>query len=170
MEKLLFTNKAWFLRYLMARRLILGFVFFSIFLVIKPEIISDSLGNIVQISSISLLLVLLIFDYIQVPMLFELYQRQGGIKIGLYIPDTRYAIYFYRHKMKYYDVEIRDKISIKIFFYFISIFNRGELEIEKESGQIMNFPKLDLSWATQKELDLIQNIFNEHNKNTDNKR
>lgn len=162
--KYVINNKLWFNNYLQFRRSILLIIFFAILCFIKPDLVPEDFAQWVQIIAISLLLTLLIFDYLQKPSFFELQQIENGLRIGLYIPDTRYFIYFSAYKIRYFDINSQERVLLKIISNHSSFLREGMIEVVNKNGGIILFQPINLTWANQEQLTLILKIIEEHNK------
>ena len=137
-------------------------MFLSILVMLKPEIISPNFKGIIE--SISILITLLLFNFFQKPSLFEVFQSEKELKIGLYIPDTRYAINFTNSKIQYFSIRANDKILFKLKSHFISLLDEGFIEVRKENGEIIHFQPIAFSWASKNDLEIFNRIIDKHNK------
>ncbi len=156
------NNNKWFNAYLIVRRVILLILLFSIILFVKPNLIELNIASWVQIVVISLLIILLIFDYFQKPLFFELRQTETGLRIGLYFPDTRYLIKFSPTKINYFDVYTGDSILLKVKSSYFNLLKEGNIEIKKKNGEIVRFRPINLGWANQETLTSILRIIAAH--------
>ncbi len=141
---------------------------FSIFAILKPEIISPDFKRAVQSILIPLLITLLLFNYVQKPVLFEVLQDGNGMTIGLYKPDLRYAI-LKKNKLRYFYIKPKDKVIFEFSHHFIPLLNKGFITVIKENGEITRFQPINFAWASKKDLEIFNRAIDKHNKTLPNK-
>ncbi len=164
MEKIIITNATWFRNYLIVRRIVLVIVGFAILLMIQPELVSDGIRNIVQVASISFLVALLIFEFVQRPTLFELRRKGEKLRMGLYFPDSRYFINFCKSKIKYFDIHKNDAALFKANFCALNLLHSAEVVIAKRKKGIIRFKNINLSWASKAQINKIKQIIKKHSR------
>ena len=89
--EIVISNQRWFSTYLIIRNSVLlltGIWLVSQLLISDQPLLLQYLSPV----AISLLLVLLLFDFIQKPSLFEVIRKKDDLEIRLFHPDTRYFI------------------------------------------------------------------------------
>jgi len=132
--------------------------------VVKSEIIESILIKIIQILSIPLIVTLLLFDWIQRPVYFELKKIGERIRIGIYIPDTRYLVAFRKNKIKFLDINQSEKIIFDINYYKLSLKNTFVIKIQKQDGGLISSRPINFSWAKKGDIEKMKELFENHNK------
>ena len=164
MENYIISNSKWFKLHLLIRIIIILITNIVFMVVVKSEIIESILIKIIQILSIPLIVTLLLFDWIQRPVYFELKKIGERIRIGIYIPDTRYLVAFRKNKIKFLDINQSEKIIFDINYYKLSLKNTFVVKIQKQDGGLISTRPINFSWAKKGDIEKMKELFENHNK------
>ncbi len=146
--QVILSNRRWLRVYLIIRNSILVLTFAWLLITFTLPEFAASLG---LFSSVvwSLLLVLILFDMLQKPGLFEVLRAGEGLLIKLYNPDTRYFFWLDEKRVRSINLEQDDQLQVYGQFEGLPWKKRIHLVIEKPSGQKFISDKLDISWASR---------------------
>ena len=122
-----------------------------------------AITKIFQAVSLSLLLVLLIFDYVQKPTFFELFRDKNNLIMKLFIPDTRYYLFFLEKRVKTLTIHEKERIELTHEDAPLKKSRLGFL-IKKQDGTVLETEKLGFSWASAGQMQILNLMISEHNK------
>lgn len=111
--------------------------------------------------ALSLLLMLMLFDLLQKPGLFEVLRKGEGLQIKLYNPDTRYFFWLDEKRVRSFELEHGDQLQLYGQYEGLPWKKRIHLVIEKPSGQKYISDKLDISWASKLQLKKLIDLTKE---------
>ena len=145
------SNRRWFRVYLIIRSsvLLLTGLWFATKLISPGDSFYLQLLNGV---AIPFLMVVLLFDAVQQPGLFEVLRNQEQIAIRLFQPDTRYFIWHRESLVRTFDLQPGDEIELFGEYQTLPWNRKIQLVIRKKGGQQFVSNKIDVSWAQQSEL------------------
>lgn len=150
MEKII-SNRSWFKTYLIIRNII--FSLLMIWVVLQFTAWKDTEGLKIFISvTLSLLLVLLLFDTLQKPSLFEVFRKGKELKINLYQPDVRYLVWFNEERIRSFHLEDNNQLEIFGEYQGLPWKKKIKLVIHGIGDQKFVSNKIDISWARKFEL------------------
>lgn len=145
------SNRRWFRVYLIIRSTVLLLAA----LWLAAQFVGFGEHPYIQLLSavaISLLLVIVLFDAIQKPGLFEVLRNDPQIVIRLYQPDTRYFFWFRERFVQTFEIQPGDKIELYGEMKALPWKRKVQLMIKQQNGQQYISDKIDVSWARQSEL------------------
>lgn len=145
------SNRRWFRVYLIIRSSVL--LLAVLWLVAQLAWSSESFYvQLLKGVAIPLLMVVLLFDAVQQPGLFEVLQYQNQIAIRLSQPDTRYFIWHRESSVQTFELQPGDEIELFGEYQALPWNRKVQLVIRQQGGQQFVSNKIDVSWARQTDL------------------
>jgi len=162
-NKIIVTNKNWFIRYSILR--ISAIAFAMVVFTIPPFLKIDKtiLINTLDIFTISILLTILIFDFIQKPSYLELIKSESGYILRQFHPDSRYLFFFQERKVDSVYVKNEDVVSCKVFKGLVPLLNQIEFQVTKPDTTKVKSKKINIAWMNHIQLNRLNQYINKSN-------
>ena len=154
------SNKKWFQNYTRIRTTaIIGLVVLSL-CKLFPSFFAEyeQFWNIAFSVFLSLLLTILLFDYIQKPSFLELAKLEKGIKLKLYKPDVRYFFFTNQNAVKSQLISNGDILTYRIYKKLMPVLNQIEFFIKKKDGSVIKTDKINIGWMSEKQMEELSKI------------
>lgn len=154
--KTIITNRVWFRKYLLFRNIILGLTLATL-LAQFAGIEGGALLQLLSATALSLLLVLLLFDYLQRPGLLEIFQNKEGLIIKLYQPDSRLMHWWDEQRIRTFLLDSPAQLQVYGQYERLPWRKKIQLVVQLPDGSQAISERIDVSWASKSQLQrLIQ--------------
>jgi len=154
------SNKKWFLFYSRIRLIIISALVLALFFQFSDSFYSEyeQFWNVIFSILTSLLITVLIFDYLQQPSFLELSKVDKGIEFKLYKPDNRYFFFLKQNAVKSQLISSEDKLTYSIYKKAIPLLNQIEFFIKKKDGSIFKTGKINIGWMSAEQILELKHI------------
>lgn len=163
-KHLILSNKSWFIKYCRLRTICF---ILAILLIIVSSLLFDSFEpTIVSIFiaiGISLLLTILLFDYLQTPSFIELLQLEQGLELRLYIPDTHYLVNFKESKVKNLILGKEDQLIFQQYKGAFSLLDQFDFVIKRKDGTLLKTDKINVGWMDEAQKHKLKSVIDQYN-------
>lgn len=161
---IILSNRKWFKTYIIARQTLLFFIILGFFLTFVDM---GFWGRFYNAITFPLLLVLLLFEYVENPALFEIEKHDGNsLVFKLFAPNKGILYIFSEKKVKNLEISSKDKISVQISqneLPFLTI-KKCFFLINKGTNSSIRTAKIGLGWADESTISEIKKIVAQHNQ------
>ena len=154
------SNKNWFQNYARIRTVvIIGLVLLSL-CQLSPSLIAlyEPFWNIAFSILLSLLLTILLFDFLQKPSFLELAKQEDGIELRLYKPDARYFFFMNPKAVKSQIISNGDILTYRIYKKIVPVLNQIEFFIKKKDGNVIKTDKINIGWMSKEQMEELGRI------------
>ncbi|MFZ1750966.1 MAG: hypothetical protein WAU01_12270 [Saprospiraceae bacterium] len=154
------SNLIWFQQYVTYRKYLLISVIIWVFSVAGVNYFYPNpiLEIMLYIYPISVILVIVLFDWTQKPGLISVTKEEHELLIELYIPDTRYHIKFDEKKIRKYHCGEANPAKFLIKSHFIKILDKISIQVRSSKGEYVMTPFMSFSWATKVDMENLKRI------------
>lgn len=158
--KVILSNRRWLRVYLIIRNSI--FLLTLLWLGMKFMLPEQTIElGLLGATVLSFLLMMVLFDMLQKPGLFEVTRVGEGLQIKLYNPDTRYFFWLNEKRVRAFQLEPGDQLQLYGQYEGLPWKKRIHLVIEKPSGQKFISDELDISWASKAQVQRLLSLSQE---------
>jgi hypothetical protein len=154
------SNKKWFQNYARIRTaVIIGLVLLSL-CQLSPSLIAayEPFWNIAFSVLLSLLLTILLFDYLQKPSFLELAKQEDEIELKLYRPDARYFFFTNPKVVKSQIISSGEVLTYRIYKKIIPALNQIEFFIKKKDGNVIKTDKINIGCMSKEQMEELGSI------------
>ncbi len=127
------------------------------------DFLAPTIVSIFLAIGISLLLTILLFDYLQTPSFIELLQLDQGLELRLYIPDTRYLIYFKESKIMSLLIEKGDQFIFQQYKGIFPLLDQFDFIIKRKDGTILKTNKINVGWMDEEQKYKLRSVIDQYN-------
>lgn len=158
------SNKNWFINYCRIRTI--SFVIAILLLLsnwIPFNLLSTTVISVFLTIGSTLLLTTLLFDYLQTPSFIQLLKLEQHLELRLYIPDTRYLVYFKESAIKSLIIKKGDQLIFRQYKGIISLFDQFDFVIRKKDSTILKTNKINVGWMSDDQKNKLKSVIDQYN-------
>ena len=160
MSKILLSNKTWFANY---SRIRIFLILLAITLLAgkywEHSFFDSAVVTILLAISSSILLTILLFDYLQKPSFLEIVELDESLLLKLYQPNTNYLFYYKESAVRTLSIAKEDRLVLRIYKGILPLLDRIDFVLTRKNGETWKTNTINIGWRNSGELeDLINRL------------